>query len=228
MVWGENLSPHAHSKRTMRLVCLLGSVACACLVLCSPAAFAGSLDDVSWTVSSSQTGATNVTYAFAFTTASTATITKVTMTVPGGTGGTPSIGTVYGLGAGEAASVGDELSYTLTTAVTVPAGTRVAVSFAGLTNTRTASSYVATVTTYDGVDAVAMQASPAVAFGCASTRVTVTVAETLTVTGGQTSGATQDPAAGPTVQSNADSRHTVAICRAGQQGFVTYVVTPGY
>ena len=212
----------------MRLVCFLGSVACAALILWSPAALAGSLDDVSWTVSNAQTGATNVTYAFAFTTASTATITKVTMTLPGGTGGTPSIGAVYGLGGGEAALVDDELSYTLTAPATVPAGTRVAVSFAGLTNTRTAGSHAATVTTFDGIDAAAKQACHEVAFGCASTGVTVTVAETLSVAGGQASGATEDPAAGPTVQSNAASRYTVAICRAGQQGFVTYVVTPGY
>jgi hypothetical protein len=228
MAWGENLSLQAQSKRMIRLVCFLGSLACAFLVFWSPAAFAGSLDNASWTVSDSQAGATNVTYAFAFTTAGTATISKVTMTLPGGTGGTPSIGTVYGLGAGEAALVGDELSYTLTTTATVPAGTRVAVSFAGFTNTRTVGSHVATVTTYDGFDAVEMQACQAVAFGCASTGVTVTVAETLTVAGGQASGATQDPAAGPTVQSNAASRYTVAVCRAGQGGCVTYVVTAGY
>jgi hypothetical protein len=181
---------------------------------------------VSWTVSNAQTGATNVTYAFAFTTASTATITKVTMTLPRGTGGTPSIGTVYGLGAGAATLVRDELSYTLTTPATVPAGTRVALLFAGLTNARAAGSRAAVVTTYDGVDAVETQASQAVAFGSASTAVTVTVAETLTVAGGQASG--QDPTAGPTVHSNAAGRYSVAVYHAGQHGFVTYVVTPGY
>ena len=160
----------------MRLICFLGSVACTFLVLSSPAAFAGSLSGVSWTVSDPQTGATNVTYAFAFTTTGAATITKVTMTLPACTGGTPTVGTVYGLGAGEAALVGDELSYTLTSTATVPAGTRVALSFAGLTNTHTTGSRVVSVTTYDGLDAVAMQASPAVAFGRASTAVTVTVA----------------------------------------------------
>ena len=72
------------------------------------------------------------------------------------------------------------------------------------------------------------QASQAVAFGCASTAVTVTVAETLTVAGGQASGAAQDPATVPTVHSNAAGGYTVAICRAGQGGFVTYVVTPRY
>jgi hypothetical protein len=212
----------------MRLICFLGSVACTFLVLSSPAAFAGSLNGVSWTVSDAKTGATDVTYAFAFTTTGAATITKVTMTLPACTGGTPTVGTVYGLGAGEAALVGDELSYTLTSTATVPAGTRVALLFAGLTNSRTASSYVATVTTYDGVDAVATQTSQAAAFGCASTAVAVTVAQTLTVAGGQASGAAQDPATVPTVHSNAAGGYAIAICRAGQGGPVTYVVTPGY
>ncbi len=226
MVRGESVSSQAQRKHTARLVCWLGSMVCALLVLWSPAALADTPDNVSWTVSDPQTGATNVTYAFAFTTARTATITTVTVALPRGTGGTPCVDTVYGLGAGTAALVGDELSYTLTTAATIPVGTHIAISFAGLTNTSTAGSHAAAVTIFDDVEAVETQASQAVAFGSASTEVSVTVAETLAVVGSQASA--QDPAAGPTVRSNAAGRYTVVAYPPGQGGFVTYVVTPGY
>ena len=220
------MSPRPQSKRPLRLVCLLVSAACALLVLWIPAALAGSPEDLSWTVSDSQTGASDATYAFALTTTSTATITKITVTLPRGTDGRPCIGTVYGLGAGTVALVGDQLSYTLATAAAIPARTHIAISFAGLTNTRTAGAHVATVTTYDGVEAVETHPSSVVAFDCASTGVTVTVAETLTVAGGQASA--QDPAAGPTVRSNAVGRYPVVAYPPDQSGFVTYVVTPGY
>ena len=71
-----------------------------------------------WSVSNAVTSTKAVTYKYQFFTATTATVSTVTMTVPPGTAGTPTV-TVTGLPAGTIALSGNVLTYTLTTP-TVP------------------------------------------------------------------------------------------------------------
>ena len=189
-------------------------------------AFAGTLSSVSWTVSNSQTGATGVTYAFAFTTYAAGTIKSVTMTVPAGTAGTIAVGTVYGLGAGTVALAGSTITYTVTTAVSVAAGVPLYLSFTGLTNTSTAGSYTSTVTTRTSYPStIDSGTSGSVTFGSSSTTATVTVAQTLTFTNdtlsltfvvdptGPASGSTK--AVTLTVQTNASTGYTLAASDSG-------------
>ena len=140
---------------------------------------------MSWSVSNSQTGKTAVTYAFAFTTATTSgpNLISVTMSVPSGTAGTVATGVVYGLGAGTSTLAANLLTYTLTTPAPLAANLPVYVSFTGLTNTGTNNSYTSTITTIKtGPTTVDSATTAAVIFGPSSTGVTVTVAQTLTFT----------------------------------------------
>lgn len=109
----------------------------------------GTITAATWTVSNSAAGATGVTYTYAFTTATlSAALTSVTMTVPSGTGGTPAVGTVTGVGNGGTATLsGTTLTYTFVS-VLVPAGTKVTIPISGLTNTATGGTYTSTITTY--------------------------------------------------------------------------------
>jgi hypothetical protein len=196
------------------------------VVLSAAPAFAGTLTNVSWSVSNSQTGRTNVTYSYAFKTATAATLTAVTMTVPSGTGGTPAVGTVYGLGAGTASLAGTTLTYAITTPINVAASIPVYVSFTGLTNTATAGSYTSTVTTQkSGPTTVDTATSGSVTFGSSSTGVTVTVGQTLTFTNNMPSFSlavdpsmldnVQSQAVVLTVQTNAASGYSLAASDAG-------------
>jgi hypothetical protein len=152
--------------------------------LVSGEAFAvGTLTNLSWTVNNSQTSKTLVTYSYSFKTATAATLTAVTMTVPAGTGGAVAAGTVFGLGAGTVSLVGTTLTYTITTPIAVAANIPLYVSFTGLTNTATAGSYTSTITTQKaGPLTVDTGTTAVVKFGASSTGVTVTVGQTLTFT----------------------------------------------
>jgi hypothetical protein len=153
------------------------------LVAVGGTASAATLSNMSWTVSNSQTGKTGNTYSYAFKTATTATLTAVTMTVPSGTAGTPAVGTVYGLGAGTVALSGTTLTYTVTSPVSVNSGISVYLSFTGLTNTATAGTYTSTITTQkSGPTTVDTGTTGSVVFGTSSTTATVTVGQTLTFT----------------------------------------------
>jgi hypothetical protein len=145
-----------------RLISLtaLAAVWCAAAILGAvpPAAAGGALANPTWTVSSSVTGATGVSYLFTFTTASTSSLNSVTMTVPTGTAGTPAVGTVspVSLAGGTIALVSNALTYTFT-ATPVAAATFVSIKITGLTNTtapgNTSTSTVTTRTGGTGVDA---------------------------------------------------------------------------
>jgi hypothetical protein len=195
-------------------------------VLAPSAAFAGSLTKTSWTVSNSQTGKTGVTYAYAFTTATAATLTAVTMTVPAGTGGAVTAGTVFGLGAGTVSLAGTTLTYTVTTPAAVAANFPIYISFNGLTNTTTPNSYTSTITTQKaGPITVDTATSSAVTFGSSSTGVTVTVGKTLTFTNNTPAFSlavdpsslnnVQSQAVVLTVQTNAASGYTLAMSDTG-------------
>lgn len=113
---------------------------------------------------STLTGATGTTYTYRFTTATTASLSTITMTLPpdvGGTaGGSPSVSPAA-LAGGSLSQSGSLLTYTFT-ATSVPAGTPVSIAVTGLTNTTDAVlSYpteIATLTGSTGVDSATTDA----------------------------------------------------------------------
>ena len=196
------------------------------LALGASPAFAGTLTNMSWAVSNSQTGKTGVTYSFAFRTATAGTIKSVTLTVPSGTAGTIAVGTVYGLGAGTVALASNTITYTVTTAVSVAANIPIYLSFTGLTNTSTAGSYTSVITTRTSTPStIDSGTSPSVTFGSSSTTASVTVSQTLTFTNdtpslsftvdptGTASSASQ--AVTLTVLTNASAGYTLAASDTG-------------
>jgi signal peptidase I len=108
----------------------------------------GTLVTPSWSTSRGTTGASGVTYTYGFTTATNATLSSVSVTVPPGTSGTPSVSSRSGLpGGGTTTLVGTVLTYSFTATHLNPA-TAVSIAFSGLTNTPTTGSYVTQLTTY--------------------------------------------------------------------------------
>ena len=104
------------------------------------------------------------------------------MTVPTGTAGTVTAGTVYGLSAGTVTLAASILTYTITAPAPVAAGIPIYVAFAGIINTTTAGTYTSVVTTNSAGGAVDAATTGAVVFGSSSTSVNVTVVQTLTFT----------------------------------------------
>lgn len=146
----------------------------------------GVLDPVDWQVSNSQTGATAATYSWTFTTATSATLGKMTFTVPSGTALSSPTETVYGL-SGTSYSValsGTTVTLTITGGGTVPAGTNVAVVIDGFTNTTTAGTYTSTVSTFNtsGTAVDSGVSKNSVTFGSSGTKATVVVAKSLQFT----------------------------------------------
>ena len=175
-------SKFRYLTRRMAVVAVL-ALAATTLIGVSSANAAGALANPTWSVSNNQTGATGVTYTFEFTTATAGAIKTVTATVPSGTAGTVALGQTYGLGTGGVALSGTTLTYTLATAQTVAAGVPLYIEFTGLTNTSTAGSYTSAVSTNDATAVVIDTAtSPTVAFGAASTAVTVEIPKSLAFT----------------------------------------------
>jgi len=185
---------------------------------------AAALTNVSWAVSNNQVSATNVTYSYSFTTATTGTIKTITFVVSGaGLAGAPAISRNYGIGAGTVARVGQTITYTVTAAVSVSAGIPIYLEFSGLTNTGTAGGYTTTITTQTAVPATIDTAvSPAVTFAASNTAVTVSVAKSLTFTINNTAFeldmdpslpalADQTATVGLTVQTNAHSGYTLSV-----------------
>ena len=181
---------------------------------------------MSWTVSNSQTGKTGVTYSWAFTTATAATLTAVTLTVPTGTAGTPAVGSVYGVGAGTVALAGTTITYTITTPAAIAANIPIYLSFTGLTNTTTANSYTSLITTQkSGPSTVDTGTTSSVTFGSSSTTASVTVGQTLTFTNNLSAFSmsvdptslnnTQSQAVVLTVQTNAASGYSLAASDTG-------------
>jgi WxL domain surface cell wall-binding len=112
----------------------------------------GILVTPTWTSSSNLIGA-SAAYTFAFTTGSASTLHAITITVPSGTKGTPTVGTVTpaALAAGgQVTLAGAALTYAFTpTTSVVPAATPVSVTVGGLVNTTTVGSYTSSLATVD-------------------------------------------------------------------------------
>src|SRR5438445_11164179 len=202
----------------------------------SAAQAAGTLTNVSWTVTNNQVSATSVTYSYSFKTATAGTIKTITFAVSGsGLAGTPAIAKNYGIGAGTVARSGQTITYTVTSAVSVSTGIPIYIEFSGLTNTSTSGSYTTTITTQTSVPATIDTAtSPAVTFASNNTPVTVTVAKSLTFTINNTAFeldldpslpalADQASTVGLTVQTNAHSGYTLTVAdnAAGLQSAAT-------
>src|SRR5438105_9364691 len=101
----------------------------------SAAQAAGTLTNVSWTVTNNQVSATAVTYSYSFKTATTGTIKTITFAVSGAAlGGAPAIVKNYGIPAGTVARAGQTITYTATTPVSVAARVPIYIEFSGLTN----------------------------------------------------------------------------------------------
>lgn len=107
----------------------------------------GALVNPAWSLSNSAAGATNVAYTYTFKTATAATLTSVTMSVPSGTGGSPAVGTVSGVPSGGSVSLsGGVLTYS-GFSQSVAANTSVSVQITGMTNTSTAGTYTSQLAT---------------------------------------------------------------------------------
>ncbi|MHB1988016.1 MAG: beta strand repeat-containing protein [Acidimicrobiales bacterium] len=126
-----------------------------------------SLTSLSWTPSSTATGATNVSYTYDFTISATSTLTAVTMTLPAGTGSAAAgVGTVTpsAVSGGTVSEASNVLTYTLpgSNGVSLAGGAAVSIEITGMTNTSTPGSYVSTITAMDNGNAVASGATPGV------------------------------------------------------------------
>ena len=190
----------------------------------SSTAGAGTLTVMSWAVSNNQIGATGVTYSYSFKTAATGTIASVTFAVSGaGLAGTPTVARNYGIPAGTVSISGQTITYTVSSPISVTAGTPIYLSFAGLTNSSTAGSYTTLITTQTSVPAtIDSGTTPAVTLAAKNTAVTVSVAQSLTFTVNNTAFeldmdpslaalADQTATVGLTVQTNANSGYTLAV-----------------
>jgi hypothetical protein len=126
--------------------------------LAEPVSFgAGSLLGAQWSSTSAVGGTTGVSYTYSFTTATTAVLSSVTMTVPPGTGGTPAVGTVSGVPSGGTvvlSASSNTLTYSFAPTA-VAASVVASIQLTGLTNTSSVgvySSLLATNTAFAPVD----------------------------------------------------------------------------
>jgi hypothetical protein len=151
----------------------------AMLLVLAPPASAASLAGPAWAASVTTPGATDVSYTYTFTTATTSELDSVTMTVPAGTGGTASVAAVSPAsvaGGGSASLSGQTLTYAFTSAV-IGSGTAVSVEITGLTNTAAGGSYTSAITTSDAGAAVDSGTAPGVTLAGS---LTLTSPDTLT------------------------------------------------
>jgi WxL domain surface cell wall-binding len=143
----------------------------------------GVLVSPTWSVSSSTAAATGVSYTYTFTTPSTSTLSSVTMTVPAGTAGSPTVGTVTPAAmatAGTVTLVGGVLTLSFT-ATAVSAGQAVSIQINGLTNTPTPGSYSSTLTTKNGSLSVDLGITPAVTISLGTLSLTAPASFTWTL-----------------------------------------------
>jgi hypothetical protein len=124
------------------------------------------LTSPTWTLSTPGTSKTGVSYTYGFTTQAANTVSKVTFAVPSGTGGTPALGTVSGIGAGAISAIsGNTITYTVNSPAAIAADTAVSIQVNGLTNTSTAGGYTSTITTKNGTAIVDTGTTPTVTLG---------------------------------------------------------------
>ncbi|HEX3567052.1 MAG TPA: hypothetical protein VHU17_16905, partial [Acidimicrobiales bacterium] len=124
------------------------------------------LTALSWSVSSTATGATGVTYSYSFGLSANATLSSITMSVPPGTTGPPTFvsASPAALTTGRSMSlVGQTLTYSFTAAA-ISSSSTINIVLSGFTNTSTPSVYAASVIANNGASAVASGTTPAISF----------------------------------------------------------------
>ncbi len=139
----------------------------------------GALVNPAWSASSTTTGASGASYTYSFTTGTTSLLSSVTMTVPAGTAGSPTVGAVTpsALATGGSVALSDTtLTYSFTPA-SIIAGTAVSIQINGLTNTATVGTYTSALTTQSGTGVVDAGTTPSITF---SGILTLTSPSTLT------------------------------------------------
>lgn len=125
-----------------------------------------SLASPTWSVSTTAISATAVTYVYGFGISVGSPIDTVTMTVPSGTAGSPTVGPVSpsALAGGSVSLSGQLLTYSLASPTTLSDGTTVSIEIDGLTNTSSAGSPTSTVTVLDDGTSIASGVTPPVTF----------------------------------------------------------------
>jgi len=137
-----------------------------------PLVLTGALTSPSWTATSAAVNDTGVSYTYAFTTATAASLTKVTLSL-GTAPANLSLTSVSGLGGGSVGYAGNTLTYTVDPAnvANVPANRTVTLVVGGMTNPSSPGSPTATITTYAGATAEDTAVTPALDFTTALTQV---------------------------------------------------------
>jgi hypothetical protein len=160
------------------------------LVAAAPSS-AATLTTVGWNISKPHPGDTAVRYTWSFTTATAATLSKVTFTVPTGTAGASlTVVDAYGVPAGGTAALsGTTVTYTLASATSVAAAVKVLLAIDGFTNTATPGSYTSSVSTFNTTPAVVdgPTASAAVSLVSNATTAAVEIARSTIFTDNLTS-----------------------------------------
>jgi hypothetical protein len=140
-------------------------VCAAGLVVVAARAIAATLTDATWSTSNTTDSAAGTSYTFSFIAATSSSLDAITMTVPSGTAGTPSVGTVSpaSIAGGRVALSGTTLTYSFTS-VPIISAEAISVQIDGLTNTGTADSYTSTITTEGSAGAVDTATTGSVTF----------------------------------------------------------------
>ncbi len=212
-------------SRIVRMIAVgaIGTTAVIVLATEAPAS-AATLTSVGWSVSNSETGLANVTYAWDFTTATLASLSSITMTIPSGTAcSSIAIVSVYGLGAGTLSCSGTTVTYAVTSVVSVAAGVPIYISASGFTNTSTAGSYTSAVTTLAAGLSIDTGTSSSVSFGSSGTQATVVIPESLTFTNSTPSIMLLPVPGGPAVSQAV----TLSIATNAGQGYTLAASTSG-
>jgi hypothetical protein len=229
------------TPRARRLL-VLASGLLGLVLVPATAAQAGTLTTPNWSISKAHPGDTSVRYTWSFTTATTATLSKVEFTVPSGTAGTVALADVYGLPSGGTVSLsGTTVTYSFS-AASVAAGVKALVAIDGFTNTSTAGTYSSTVTTYDNgaltPAAVDSATTNSITIDTNTTGATVVVARTASFTNNtKTFSLLMDPSNSSlsdftkdvtlTLKTNAGAGYTLSVkASALQTSAATYTVQP--
>lgn len=171
----------SNTRKTVAALAIGLLSATALTLAVAPASQAAAISSSTWSVSNNQAGAATSTYTYDFKTATAGVIKTVTFTVSGaGLAGSPTIGKVYGLGAGTVSIAGQTITYTVTNPASVAAFTPLYIEVAGLTNPA-AGSYTTSITTNTAAPAVidGPTNTPAVTMGGTNTALTATVAKSF-------------------------------------------------
>lgn len=131
---------------TALLVCAVVSTGAFALALALPAN-AEVIDQASWQVSNDQTSIAGVTYTYDATVASAAVVGSITIALPNAPTILPTLGPIFGIGAGTLSTVNNMIVYTVTKPAIVAAGTNVYLQFSGITNTSRQGWFSSIVTT---------------------------------------------------------------------------------